>query len=77
MGKSGRFLEEIKTMSGGNQGREILVTDWLITSHVTSISSSDWLVTWSGRLLGELLETRAGETGSEFVSYLVFAKLAF
>eukprot|EP00116_Pleurobrachia_bachei_P009885 sb/3470147/ len=27
--------------------QEILVSDWLITSHVTSITSSDWFFTWS------------------------------
>ena len=29
--------------------QEILVHDWLITSHVTLIASSDWLFNWSGR----------------------------
>eukprot|EP00116_Pleurobrachia_bachei_P018401 sb/3478663/ len=29
----------------GNAGTEILVPDWLITSHVTLITSSDWLFT--------------------------------
>eukprot|EP00116_Pleurobrachia_bachei_P005857 sb/3466119/ len=31
--------------------QEILVTDWLITSHVTKITSSDWLFTCVGRFL--------------------------
>ena len=29
----------------GVLGEEILVSDWLITSHVTEITGSDWLVT--------------------------------
>ena len=31
--------------------QQILVPDWLITSHVTWITSSYWLFTWSYRLL--------------------------
>eukprot|EP00116_Pleurobrachia_bachei_P014276 sb/3474538/ len=31
--------------------KEILVPDWLKTSHVTQITSSDWLFTCVGRLL--------------------------
>ena len=30
---------------------EILVPDWRITSHVTQITSSDWLFTYFGRFL--------------------------
>ena len=29
--------------------QQILVLDWLITSHVTSITSSDWLLTHHSR----------------------------
>ena len=34
--------------------QNLLVPDWLITSHVTQITSSDWLFTWFGRLLQNL-----------------------
>ena len=34
-----------------NLNEEILVPDWPITSHVTLITSSDWLFTSVGRLL--------------------------
>ena len=37
------WLQEILQPTGKNQ--EILVPDWLITSHVTQITSSDWLLT--------------------------------
>ena len=42
--------------SRNRPNQEILVPEWLITSHVTYITCSDWLFTWSGRLLIERAE---------------------
>eukprot|EP00116_Pleurobrachia_bachei_P017504 sb/3477766/ len=44
-----RIINNFITRNRPNQ--EILVPDWLITSHVTSITSSDWLFTCFGRFL--------------------------
>eukprot|EP00116_Pleurobrachia_bachei_P016144 sb/3476406/ len=37
--------------------QEILVPDWLITNHVTQITSSDWLFTCFGRFLNSLFRS--------------------
>eukprot|EP00116_Pleurobrachia_bachei_P013519 sb/3473781/ len=44
-----RSLSNSKSSTRNRPNQDILVPGWLITSHVTSITSCDWLFTWSGR----------------------------
>ena len=50
-----RFRQSFMSKRGKKQdpieSGYILVPDWLITSHVTITTSSDWLFNWSCRLL--------------------------
>ena len=41
----------VVTSTRNRPDKEILVPDWFITSHVSYITSSDWLFTWSGWFL--------------------------
>ena len=41
------YGEQIRVYFRNRPNREILLSDWLITSHVIQITSSDWLFTWS------------------------------
>eukprot|EP00116_Pleurobrachia_bachei_P005976 sb/3466238/ len=43
--------KQIYTDARNRPNQELLVPDWLITSHVTQITSSDWLFTCFGRFL--------------------------
>eukprot|EP00116_Pleurobrachia_bachei_P017353 sb/3477615/ len=54
----------LDTVNRPNQ--EMLALDWLITSHVTSITSSDWLFTCFGRFLSGALPTKPSIFSSLF-----------
>eukprot|EP00116_Pleurobrachia_bachei_P004481 sb/3464743/ len=53
LGGSPHFWRSAESRNRPNQ--EILVPDWLITSHVTKITSYDWVFTCFGRFLAERL----------------------
>ena len=55
--QSGKTQQNLSKICGlhirNRPDQEILIPGWLITSHVTLITSSYWLPTWFGRLLLE------------------------
>ena len=45
-----------RTAVKNRPNQEILICDWLITSHVTQTAGSDWVVTYQGDIDEEVLE---------------------